>query len=46
VWEDRGKVQAWKEVFSSTENAMTQTLQIGEPGKDLQLAGTIRATKR
>jgi hypothetical protein len=46
VWEDREKVQAWKEVFSSTGDALTQTLQIGDPGKDLRLAGTIRATKR
>jgi len=35
----------WKEIFGGTGNSMTQTLQVGEPGKDLKLADTIRATK-
>jgi hypothetical protein len=45
-WEYGGKRKVWKEVFSGTGTAMTQTLHVGELGKDLQLASTIRATKR
>ena len=45
-WEHGGKRKVWKEVFTSTATAMTQTLHVGEPGGDLQLASTIRATKR
>lgn len=45
-WEYHGKLQVWREVFSGTGAAMQQTLYIGEPGKALQLSGTIRAVKR
>lgn len=45
-WEYQGKVQAWREVFTGTSVGMTQTLAIGDPGKELKLVSTIRGTKR
>jgi hypothetical protein len=45
-WEYHAKRQAWREVFTCTTATMTQTLYIGEPGKELKLASTIRGTKR
>ena len=45
-WEYLGKRQSWREVFSATRTAMTQTLSTGEPGKELKPAPTIRGTKR
>lgn len=45
-WEFQGKKQAWREVFSRTGAGMTQTLYIGDPGKELKLASTIRGTKQ
>jgi ketosteroid isomerase-like protein len=41
-WEYQKKRQAWREVFRATKTAMTQTLNVGEPGKELKLASTIR----
>lgn len=45
VWEYQAKRQAWREIFSATAATMTQTLYVGEPGKELKLAATIRGTK-
>jgi len=45
-WEYQAKLQAWREVFSSTPAGMTQTLYIGDPGKELKLVSTIRGVKR
>lgn len=44
-WEYQTKRQAWREVFSGTPAAITQTLYVGEPGKKLKLANIIRAAK-
>ncbi|MBI3478695.1 MAG: hypothetical protein HY010_23450 [Acidobacteria bacterium] len=44
-WEYQSKRQAWREVFSGTPAAMTQTLYIGEPGKKLKVATIIRGAK-
>lgn len=45
-WEYQGKRQAWREVYSSTGTMLTQTLYIGDPGKELKLSSTIRGTKQ
>jgi ketosteroid isomerase-like protein len=45
-WESQRKRQAWREVFSSAGASMTQTLYVGEPGKELKLASTIFGRKR
>ena len=45
-WEYQAKRQAWREVLSSKKVAMTQILYIGEPGKELKLASTIRGKKQ
>lgn len=44
-WEYQAKRQAWREVFSGTPATMTQTLYIGERGKELKLVSTIRGAK-
>ena len=46
TWEFRSKLKAWRRVFTVTDATMTQTLFIGEQGKELKLASTIRGTKR
>ena len=43
-WEYQGKMQAWREVFGATKTAMTQTLYVGDPGKELKVSSTIRGT--
>jgi hypothetical protein len=45
-WEYQTKRQTWREVFSGSPATMTQTLYIGEPGKELKVASTIRGTRR
>ncbi len=45
-WEFQGKRQHWREVFSFTAGALTQSLYIGDPGAELKLAGVIRGTRR
>lgn len=45
-WEYQTKRQTWREVFSGSPATMSQTLYIGEPGKELKPASTIRGTKR
>jgi ketosteroid isomerase-like protein len=45
-WKFQGKRQAWREVLSGTNANMTQTLYVGEPGKQLTLASTISGRKR
>ena len=45
-WEYQGKRQSWREVLSATRTALTQTLYVGEPGKESKPAPTIHGTKR
>ena len=45
-WEFQHKRQAWREVFSRSGTAMTQTLYVGDPGQELKLVSTIRGGKR
>jgi len=45
-WEFQARLQAWREILTVTKETMTQTLFIGDPGKDLKLASTIQGTKR
>ena len=42
----QARLQAWREILTVTKETMTQTLFIGEPGKDLKFASTIQGTKR
>src|SRR6185437_13918390 len=45
-YESAGKKFAWRETFArNSEHSLTQTLYVGQPGRDLKLVSTISLAK-